>query len=207
MKVLVLAPHTDDGELGCGGTIAKLIDEGNEVYYAAFSLCEDSVPIGLPKNILEKEVKEATKVLGIKPENLLLYKYRVRHFSQNRQNILDDLIKIKKSILPDLVFIPSKNDIHQDHCVISTESIRAFKHSSILGYEMVWNNLTFTTTSFMKLEKKHIDKKVEALACYTSQESIRSYMNRDFIESLARIRGVQISAEYAESFEVVRWII
>jgi LmbE family N-acetylglucosaminyl deacetylase len=207
MKVLILAPHTDDGELGCGGTIAKLIEEKNDVYYAAFSLCESSVPQGLPKNILEVEVKAATEVLGVKPENLLLYKYQVRHFTEERQNILDDLIKIKKEISPKLIFIPSINDIHQDHSVIAIEAIRAFKNASILGYEMVWNNLTFSTTSFMKLEKHHIDKKIEALACYTSQGNIRNYMNRSFIESLARTRGVQIATEFAESFEVIRWII
>ncbi len=43
-KILVLAPHTDDGELGCGGTIVRLIDEGQDVYYVAFSICEESVP-------------------------------------------------------------------------------------------------------------------------------------------------------------------
>ena len=51
-NVLILAPHTDDGELGCGGTIAKLIEEGSEVYYAAFSVCETSVPEGYTINIL-----------------------------------------------------------------------------------------------------------------------------------------------------------
>lgn len=207
MKILILAPHTDDGELGCGGAIAKFIEENHDIYYAAFSLCEQSVPEGRPKNILEVEVKTAIKVLGIKLENLLLYKYKVRYFSNERQSILDDLIKIRNKINPDLVFMPSINDIHQDHSVISTEATRAFKHSSILGYEMVWNNLTFSTTSFIKLDKRHIDKKVEALSCYTSQGNIRKYMNREFIESLARIRGVQIASEYAESFEVIRWII
>tara|TARA_Y100000739_G_C20308302_1_gene328716 strand:+ start:165 stop:359 length:195 start_codon:yes stop_codon:yes gene_type:complete len=56
-KILVLAPHTDDGEIGCGGSIARFIDEGKEIYYIAFSKCEESVPKGFPKNILEEEVK------------------------------------------------------------------------------------------------------------------------------------------------------
>lgn len=65
-KVLVLAPHTDDGELGCGGTIHRLIQLGKEVHYVAFSTCEESVPEGFPKDILTKEVKAATASLGIK---------------------------------------------------------------------------------------------------------------------------------------------
>lgn len=66
-NVLVLAPHTDDGEFGAGGTIARLLAEGSNVYYAAFSTAKESVPEGMPENILEIEVKEATKRLGIKP--------------------------------------------------------------------------------------------------------------------------------------------
>lgn len=207
MRILVLAPHTDDGELGCGGAISKFIEDNHDVFYAAFSLCETSVPQGLPKDILEVEVKAAMNVLGIKPDNLLLYKYQVRNFLDSRQRILEDLINIRKDISPELIFIPSNNDVHQDHSVIASEGIRAFKQSSILGYEMVWNNITFSTTAFIKLEKRHVEKKVQALACYTSQKCIKKYMNRQFIESLMRVRGVQIGAEFAESFEVVRWVI
>ena len=64
-KAFVLAPHTDDGELGCGGTISKLIDSGVEVFYIAFSTAEESVPEGFPKNQLEFEVKKATKVFNL----------------------------------------------------------------------------------------------------------------------------------------------
>ena len=64
-NILVLAPHTDDGELGAGGTINKLIENGANVYYAAFSTAEESVPDGWPKDILKTEVKKATQKLGI----------------------------------------------------------------------------------------------------------------------------------------------
>ena len=114
-KVLILSPHTDDGEFGCGATITKLIEDGSEVYYAAFSACEQSVLPEFPKDILTKEVKAATQILGIKPENLILFKYDVRTFNYHRQAILDDIIKLKNEIQPNLVFTPSVNDIHQDH--------------------------------------------------------------------------------------------
>ena len=74
-NVLILAPHTDDGELGCGGTISRLLEEGNEVFYLAFSICEESVPEGFPKNALETEVKKATAHLGIPSKNLILKNY------------------------------------------------------------------------------------------------------------------------------------
>ena len=71
-NVLVLAPHTDDGELGAGGTIAKLIEGGSNVTYAAFSTAAESVPDGFPKNILKTEVMETTKSIGIDQKNLII---------------------------------------------------------------------------------------------------------------------------------------
>ena len=75
--ILLLSPHTDDAELGCGATISKLIRQGKKVYYAAFSACEQSVLPEFPKDILIHEVKAATGQLGILPENLFLYRYEV----------------------------------------------------------------------------------------------------------------------------------
>lgn len=205
-RVLVLAPHTDDGELGAGGTISKLIEEGSEVFYAAFSTAEDSVPEGMPKDILKKEVKAATLKLGLKTENLIIYNYKVRNLNYQRQDILENLIKLRAEIKPELILMPSINDIHQDHLTIAQEGLRAFKTKTILGYELIWNNLTFSTTSFVKLDKSHILKKYNALQEYESQR-MRDYMSEEFIFALAKSRGVQIGADYAEAFEVVRWII
>jgi LmbE family N-acetylglucosaminyl deacetylase len=205
-KVLILAPHTDDGEFGCGATISRLIEEGSEVYYAAFSACQHSVLKEFPGDILVTEVKAATKKLGIKPENLLLFDYDVRTFNYRRQEILETLIKLKHDIQPDLVFMPSINDIHQDHYTITFEGIRAFKFSTILCYEMPWNNFTFNTTTFFALEERHLLAKVDALSEYKSQQH-RPYANETFIRSLATVRGVQTNRPLAEAFEVVRWII
>ena len=205
-KILVLAPHTDDGEFGCGGSIAKFIDQGDEVYYAAFSLAEESVPEGFPKNILELEVKAATLVLGVKPENLLIYRYKVRHFAYHRQEILEDMVQLNRQLQPDMVFMPCLQDLHQDHSTIAIEGLRAFKKTTILSYEMPWNNLNFHTQSFIRLSHEDLDKKVKALDCYNSQKD-RSYATEDFIRSLAKTRGAQIGQEFAEAFEVVRWIV
>jgi N-acetylglucosamine malate deacetylase 1 len=204
--VYVLAPHTDDGELGAGGTISKLIEYGASVYYFAFSTAETSVPDGFPKDILKTEVLDATNKLGIKKENVIIYNYEVRKLNYARQEILEDLIKHRKELKPDLVLMPSLGDIHQDHSTIANEGLRAFKNTTILGYELIWNNLTFDTTSFVKLNRKHIQAKCDALKEYKSQGA-RDYMGEEFIFALAKTRGVQIGAEYAESFEVIRWVM
>ncbi len=203
-NVLVLAPHTDDGELGAGGTISKLIQNGTKVTYVAFSTAEESVPEGLPKDILKTEVKEATKRLGI--QNLIIYNYQVRKLNYKRQEILENLIDLKKANNFDLVLLPSLKDIHQDHSTIAQEGVRAFKGITILGYELIWNNLSFDTQCFIKLNEEHIQKKVHALQSYESQ-GFRDYLSEDFIFSLAKARGVQIGAKYAEAFEVIRLIL
>lgn len=205
-KILVLAPHTDDGELGCGGTISKLVEQGNEVFYVAFSTCEESVPQGFPKDVLSKELKEAVKQLGVKRENLFILDFKVRLFKENRQSLLDEMIKLNRQINPDIVFAPSIHDIHQDHSAVAEEAMRAFKRTTIFCYEVPWNHYTFNNQSFSILEKKHIDNKIQALSCYNSQAS-RNYFSREFIESNATVHGVQIGSTYAEVFEVVRFIM
>lgn len=205
-KILVLAPHTDDGEFGCGGSVARFIEDGEDVYYAAFSTAEESVPDPWPKDILKTEVKEATHRLGIPKENLIIFNFKVRELSYHRQEILEELVKIKRYIGPDMVFLPSSSDVHQDHSTISIEGIRAFKNTSILGYEIPWNNIEFKAEAFVLLSEENISTKLHSLDAYNSQKG-RSYANEEFIRSLARTRGVQIGSRYAEAFEVIRWVM
>ena len=204
-RVLVLAPHTDDGELGCGGTISRMVEEGREVYYAAFSTAAESVPPPFPPDILEKEVREGTKVLGIPAANLLVYKYKVRHLPHMRQEILEELVRMKREIDPGTVFLPSAQDLHQDHQTVHIEGLRAFKTVTVLGYELPWNNLSFDYRHFCVLTREHVQTKIAALRCYQSQQH-RPYTQEGFIWSWARTRGGQIMVEYAEAFDVLRWI-
>jgi LmbE family N-acetylglucosaminyl deacetylase len=202
-KALVLAPHTDDGEFGCGGTISKLVENGCEVHYAAFSSCRQSVPPQFPPDILITEVKAATKVLGVKPEHLTIFDYDVRMFNYRRQDILDDMLRLKKQIQPDLVFMPSVNDVHQDHQTITNEGLRAYKGTTILCYELMWNNNNFNTACYVALDEKHVDAKIEAINRYESQGH-RPYSDVDFLKGQARVRGVQSGNKYAEAFEIIR---
>ncbi len=204
-RILILAPHTDDGEFACGGTIARYLEAGKECYYVAFSYCDDSLPPGSPKGLLLDEMKAATSVLGIEEEHKIAFDYRVRHFPQARQEILEDMVRLNNDIRPDLVLLPTKNDTHQDHAVIAYEGFRAFKKCSMLGYELPWNNLTFVSSGFVEISKDHLQKKIEALGCYESQAN-RDYASPRYIESLAVTRGVQFGVRYAEAFDVVRSI-
>lgn len=204
--ILILAPHTDDGEFGCGGTIAKYAAAGARVIYAAFSAAEQSVLKDFPRDILRTEVREATYELGIKDEDCLVFDFEVRKFPELRQKILDTMIQLNQKYKPDMVFLPSINDTHQDHQTIAHEGFRAFKRTTMLAYEVPWNNLDFRTSCFIGLSEENLAKKITSLSKYKSQAH-RNYASEEFITSLATTRGVQIGTRYAEAFEVVRLVV
>jgi len=205
-RVLILAPHTDDGEFGCGGTMARFLEMGHELFYVAFSAAETSLPPDIPSDTLRREVREALKVMEMPESNLMILNYPVREFPQHRQAILQDMINIGKEIRPSMVMMPSTHDTHQDHQVVAAEGFRAYKKITLLGYELPWNNLSFTTNVFVKLEERHMQKKIAAISCYNTQQG-RSYASSDFLRGLARTRGTQIGTGFAECFETLREVI
>jgi LmbE family N-acetylglucosaminyl deacetylase len=204
-RVLVLAPHTDDAELGCGGTISRLLTDGADVFVAAFSTAEESLPPGAKPNRLRDEFLAAMQTLGIPQDNALVFEYPVRRLSYYRQELLEELVKLRKQIDPNMVFLPSSSDLHQDHQVLNAEGLRCFKDMTVWGYELPWNNIGFPAQAFVTLESCDLQAKWEALQAYKSQFELgRPYFSREFIEGLARVRGVQVKSPYAEAFEVMR---
>ncbi len=202
-RALVLAPHTDDGEFGCGGTMARLVEQGVEVRYVAFSIATKSLPEGFAPDTLAREVREATAELGIPDTNLDVHDFEVRTFPVHRQDILELLIGLWEEWSPDIVFQPSLHDVHQDHQVIAAEGLRAFKRTTILGYEVPWNNFDFTYQAYVALEEPHVERKIAALAKYASQQH-RRYADAEYIRNLARMHGVNVNRKFAECFQVYR---
>jgi len=191
--VLVLSPHSDDAELGCGGTIARLVESFSAVYSVVFTKTEER----------QQESFEAAKTLGI---TQYFMNMPIRNLGVHRQTILDELISLRETINPDLVIQPSMTDIHQDHQVIAQEGLRAFKNTTLWGFEAPWNHLNFDAQLFVKIEERHLMSKIKAVGCYKSQRDKR-YISEDYIRSLAKVRGVQIGFEYAEMFSVIRQVI
>src|SRR5205085_3110924 len=109
-RALVLAPHTDDGEFGCGGTMARLVEAGADVRYVAFSIATKSLPEGFAPDTLAREVREATTELGIPETNLTVHDLEVRTFPERRQDILELLIELWEDWRPHAVFQPSLHD-------------------------------------------------------------------------------------------------
>ena len=204
-RLLVLAPHTDDAELGCGGSICRLLEEGVEVYVAAFSTAETSLAPNVPKDALKNEFFKAMALLGIEKNALFVHDYPVRLLSDHRQEVLENLVALKRDLSPDVVFAPSSSDLHQDHQVLFAEAARAFKQITLWGYELPWNHVTFAAQAFVALTAVHVERKWQALQVYQTQlELRRPYFTRSFVEALARVRGTQVGTEFAEAFDVMR---
>jgi len=209
MKLLLLSPHTDDVELGCGGTIAKFLKTGADIFWIVFSNASESLPPDIDKDTLLKEFNGVLKIYNFPAGNVKICGYRVRHLHTHRQEILEEMVSLRKTFNPDLVLGPSVHDFHQDHQIIANEMIRAFKtNSSIISYELPWNHITFNTQLFVKLNEQDMQKKYDALKCYQSQiMQGKEYFSEEFITGLAKTRGIQCNAQFAEAFEVIRWMI
>jgi N-acetylglucosamine malate deacetylase 1 len=204
-SVLVLAPHTDDAELGCGGTMARWIDEGSSVYTAVFSTAEKSLPRGSKPYRIKEECHLALDELGIPEDNRFIYDYPVRELGYHRQEVLEQMVELAERVSPEVVLVPSGTDLHQDHGVVFQESLRAFRTLTMMGYELPWNHITFSTQAFVVLDGEHLRRKWAALTKYESQiEIARPYFRYEAIEAIARVRGLQVKTEYAEAYELIR---
>ena len=207
-RTLILSPHTDDGELGAGGLISRLLENNCEIHWMVFSSARASVPEGYPDNILSEEFKSVMNTLNISESDYTLFDFRVRRLNENRQDILESMVQIRNEFQPELVLGPSLNDFHQDHQVVANEMIRAFKTmSSIICYELPWNHIKFENQLFVKLKDQHVESKLKMLNHYKSQIiKERRYFSEEFIRGLAATRGAQVDSKYAEAFEVLKWI-
>ncbi len=197
--IFAIAPHVDDVELGAGGAIYQL-GKTNEVFYIGLSL-----PPLVDRTVLLNEFQMSTDILGIKKDNIIIKDYDPRNLFEVRMDILQFFYDLNKKHKPDIIFIPNSRDIHQSHEVVFAEGRRAFKYSSILGYELPWNSFDFKMDFFIELSKESVDIKVKAINAYKTQKS-RMFFSNDIVGDLARVRGKQIGREYAECFEVIRVI-
>ena len=205
-KILAISPHTDDVELAAGASVAKWLEEGCEIHWVTLSACHDSIPDGLPRDTLEMEAKAAASVMGISEDRFRILDFNVREFQSERQRVLQTFYDLNREISPDLVLIPALQDLHQDHATVAQEALRAFKFTSVVSYDVVWNNIDFRSTMFVSVEESHVKSKIEALKNYESQKH-RTYMDEEFLRAQLRFRGTQGGVKYAEAFEVLRWYL
>ncbi len=204
-NILLLGAHTDDGEWGCGASIHKWSQQGAKVTYVAMSAAEESVRADFHRDILRTEIFLGAALMGVSKENVRVLDFPVRHFPQHRQAILETLVKLRTELAPDLVMVHASTDTHQDHEALSQEAFRAFKKTSILGYELPHNCRISAPAYFNALAPIHVEAKIKSLNAYESQRW-RTGDLAPILQGLAAMRGSQINVQYAEAFEVMRWV-
>lgn len=198
--ILAIAPHLDDIELGLGATIHKLSDH-NTIHYLGLSM-----PPLVEKDIFMDEFWESCKHLKLSKDRMVLKDYNPRDLFKDRMDILQLFYDTNKEIKPDIVFVPNSKDIHQSHQVTYQEARRAFKYSSILGYELPWNSMSFDMDVFIEVSKENIEAKQQSINSFESQKA-RTFFSNDIITDLAKLRGKQVGKDFAECFELTRVII
>ena len=204
-KILLLSAHTDDAEWGCGASILKWKKAGFDIHSVAFSGCEESLPANVENQTLRKEFQASHDALGISKDNRRVLDFKVRYFPRDRQLILETLIKLRTEIKPGTILVHSSFDTHQDHATLHQEAYRAFKNSTILGYEVTWNNRSDDLSFFNEVTEEQVCGKIKSIECYQSQLFRLSDPAR-VVNALATVRGAQSGCRLAEAFEVIRWV-
>ena len=220
-KILILSPHADDEILGCGGFISKY----SKLNYQINVLILTNANIGAPEIYSAKEIKkirneskQANKLIGTKKlffENLPalnLNNYPIYKIT----NIIDKYII---DIDPEVILIPSSNDIHDDHKLIfkaakvSLRFNKKRKLKKILSYEVLseteWNEneKSFNPNYFVILSLSDVNNKVKAFLKYKSQvKNFPHPRSKEGIINLSKFRGSNIFTKFAEAFKVEKII-
>lgn len=215
MKVIIFAPHNDDEVLGVGGTIAKHVTNGDDVY-----VCE--VTVGKNKeraDLIKQEALQAHEILGVKKTYFLDFPV-VALSTMPAIELNKKINNIVQEVKPDIAYIPHKGDMHMDHKVVAESAMVALRPvdspqiRAIYAYETLseteWNiqsadNL-FTPNVYVDITDT-IDKKLEAMKCYQSQlYNFPHPRSLKAIESLSQLRGSTVCVNHAESFMLIREI-
>jgi LmbE family N-acetylglucosaminyl deacetylase len=200
-RALVVSAHTDDMELGAGGTVRQLLNSGVHVKSLVFSDCRKSVDTSkFPEDVLTKECEAAAKHLGL--QDLTIHQFPVREFPAHRQEILETIYSVRNEHKYDFVLTHWEGDLHQDHRVVAEETNRAFMKTdtTVLAYEVPGNCPGFTPQVFIPMTEDEVTQKVKMLQSYKSQVAKRGYFEINAIKSLMGYQGNHVGSPYAEAF-------
>jgi len=220
MKILIIAAHMDDEVLGCGGTISKHIDEGNEV--AVIYICGRAYFNVITKKMLKREEDCARKVCNLLGINY--FKFLHLHDEQLDHRIIDVVKPIEEEIIkfkPDIIYTHHRADNNQDHkavfnaTMIATRSSADWQPQKVYCYEVLssteqspqFNEYSYLPTTYVDIEK-YLDKKIEAFECYKYEMHPYPHpRSPEAIKALAMYRGMTVNLKYAEAFVLVREIV
>lgn len=196
--VLCIGAHPDDIELGCGALIADIVDQTNVV---CITLSDNK------KNPLLKDLAEehdnSMSILGVKPENAILHDFTTRRFQAARQEILEVMVGLKKRYHPEVVLVHTARDIHQDHKTITEEALRAFRGTTVLGFDVLRSSYGFFPDFLIEVSEEAVKTKIRALKAYKTY-SDKYYFDESIIYATAIRHGALAERPFAEGFDILR---
>ncbi|HML41096.1 MAG TPA: PIG-L family deacetylase [Bellilinea sp.] len=197
-RVLFLGAHPDDIEIGCGALISNIVGKADLM---CVTLSDNQKNPELDH--LVGEHQNSMRVLGVPENRVVLGQFETRRFPQARQEILEYLIQINRTFNPEIVFVHTKADIHQDHGTLTEESLRAFRGTSVLGFDVIRSSYGFFPNFLVEVSEKDVQTKIEALAQYTTYQN-RYYFNADITRSTLIRNGAICERPFAEGFDILR---
>ena len=218
-KILAIGAHPDDIELGLGGSLARYVEEGKEVYALILSrgekgvrdekvegkLVKEKEKDELKGKMREDEARKALNLLGVKNENMEILGLPdggIKPNSDVTEKVYEHIMKVN----PDVIYTHFFEDEHLDHVSTYLITLHAGRRiRNILFYESPSTKTSFSPNYFVDISD-YIDKKVEALKMHKTQEG-KPYMDEEVIRAKARFRGFQAKVKYAEGFVIHRWVI
>lgn len=197
-RILFIGAHPDDIELGCGALIAQIVDK-TEILCLTLSDNQKNPDL---KNLVGEHYASMAE-LGVPREKVLLESFETRRFPYARQEILEHFVKLNRGFKPDIVFVHTKADVHQDHNTITEEALRAFRGTTVLGFDVIRSSYGFFPNFLVEVSAAEVDRKISALAQYTTYKD-RYYFNAEITRSTLIRNGAIAERQYAEGFDILR---
>jgi LmbE family N-acetylglucosaminyl deacetylase len=197
-RVLFLGAHPDDIELGCGALLHHIVKQ-TDVLCVTLSDNQKNPDL---KNVTHEHF-ESMAVLGIPSEKIILGPFTTRVFPTARQEILEYFLKLRRDFQPDLIFVHSRQDVHQDHNTMTDESLRAFRGITVLGFDVVRSSHGFFPHFLVEVSEEDVNKKIEALSKYQTYRD-KYYFNSELTRSIMVRHGALAERPFAEGFDILR---
>jgi N-acetylglucosamine malate deacetylase 1 len=197
-RVCFIGAHPDDIELGCGALIAHIANQTEVMCVTLSDNQKNPLLTHLPV-----EHYNSMAVLGVLKENVILGTFETRRFPQARQEILEYLIGLNRKFQPEIVFVHTKADIHQDHATVTEESLRAFRGTTVLGFDVLRSSYGFFPNFLVEVNDQDLECKIQALAEYKTYTS-KYYFDPNITRSTLIRHGALCERQYAEGFDILR---
>lgn len=196
--VCFIGAHPDDIELGCGALIAEIASQTDVVCVTLSDNHDNPLLTGLAK-----EHAHSMAILGVKPENAQLLTFTTRRFQAARQEILEVMIGLKEQYHPEVVFVHTSKDIHQDHKTVTEEALRAFRGTTLLGFDVLRSSYGFFPDFLVEVSEEAVQTKIQALKAYTTYAD-KYYFDESIQHATAIRHGALAERPFAEGFDILR---